>query len=126
MKKAFLSVGAVCLIILLAVSFSAATCTVTPGPSPTTYTMIVTNNAGIQLYLEVYSDSLFLNLVRWNTVSSGLGSTGAILAEPTYYFRVRNVSTNQYLQFTNGNTWWYVTGSMAFTVGGGGWVTEAR
>jgi len=49
MKKTFLSVGVVCLIIFLAVSFSAATCTVTPGPTPTTYLLSIQNSSGFTI-----------------------------------------------------------------------------
>ncbi len=126
MRKVWLNVLIVSAIILVSISFMAASCTVTPGPGPTMYTLSVTNNSGVPLRLEIHDDLIFDFLIRQQAVGNWLGATGSISGEGGYYFRVRNMNTGAYLQFNTGNTYWYIAGSVSFTVGGGGWVTEAR
>jgi len=130
MKKAFLSVGVVCLIIFLSVSFTAATCTVDPGPGPiiTYYTQTVINNSGVAVYIEVDSDMFFGGLVRTSSIIFS-GQQGSVQAENGYYIRVRNANTGQYLSFNPPNTgdatYYWVTKPNTFTIAGG-WVSPER
>jgi len=127
MKKALLRFMMVMAVVLLVFGFSAASCTVTPAPTPTTYyTMSVTNQSGVPLRLEIHDDLVFDWIVRSANVSSTWNAYQTIQGEAGYYFRVRNMNTGQYLQFSGGNTWWYISGSTGFTVTGGGWVTAER
>ncbi|MFP4460779.1 MAG: hypothetical protein ACLFQE_01115 [Thermotogota bacterium] len=126
MRKALLTVLLVSVIVFVSISFMGASCTVTPGPGPTLYTLTVTNQSGDELRLEIHDDLIFDWIVRQAFVGNSWNASNSIAGEAGYYLRVRNLSTGSYLEFSSGNTWWYITGSQSFTVTGGGWVTEAR
>jgi type 1 fimbria pilin len=129
MKKAFLSIGIVCLIVFLSVSFTAATCTVAPGPVVTYYTQFLNNNSGVPVYIEVDMDMIFGGLVRTSSIIYS-GQQGSVAAENGYYIRVRNANTGQYLTFNPPNTgdatYYWINTSNTFTISGGGWVSPAR
>ena len=127
MKKALLRFMMVMAVVLLVFGFSAASCTVTPAPTPTTYyTMSVTNQSGVPLRLEIHDDLVFDWIVRSDNVSSTWNAYQTIQGEAGYYFRVRNMNTDQFLQITVGKTWWYIAGNYSFTVEAGGWATAER
>jgi len=126
MRKALLTVLLVSMIVFVSISFMGASCVVGPGPGPSYYTLTVVNQSGVTLRLEIHDDLIFDWIVRQETVGNWWNASSSILGEPGYYLRVRNMSTGTYLQFSSGNTWWYITGSQSFTVESGGWVTEAR
>jgi len=131
MKKTLLSVGAVCLIIFLTITFSAATCTIAPDPGPvvTYYTQTVINKSLVPVYIEVDMDMIFGGLVRTSSIIYS-GQPGSVLAENGYYIRIRNANTGQYLSFNPPNTgdptYYWVSNGNIFTISSGGWVSSER
>lgn len=58
MRKIWLNVLMVSAIILISISFMAASCTVTPGPGMG-YSVRIENNLASNIYIELYGDSYF-------------------------------------------------------------------
>jgi hypothetical protein len=124
MKKALLSVGAVCLVIFLAVSFSAATCTVTPGPI-SLYKISLTNTYGENLRIEIWDTTGWVTREDWQDVpfTFPIYTTGSVYGYYGQYFRVYSYNTLSYYTFiATGNTWYLITG----TESPGGWTSSER
>lgn len=98
MRKAFLTVLLVSVIVFVSISFMAASCIVTPGPGPNTYTLTIYNNTTTYPIRIIYN-----GVVVSNVVYSG----------NTYLDSVA-IGTNVDAQYefpTSSNQWYYIRGA---------------
>jgi len=126
MRKAFLTVLLVSVIVFVSISFMGASCTVTPGPGPTYYTITVTNQSGINLALEIYDNPS--DFVSKFSVLVNPFQTNSLTADYGDYVKIWDATSGIYLNLPPSyNTYMFINSSIEFTVGsGGGWVTEGR
>jgi|SRR6056297_2968462 len=127
MRKAFLTVLLVSVIVFVSISFMGASCVVGPGPGPgpTLYQITLTNTFGEPVTIQVWDTT------AWSTIQDSkyvpIGSTRSVFGYYGEYFRVygENFPQGYYTFSSTGNTWYMITGNKSFS-GGGGWVTEGR
>ena len=123
MRKAFLTVLLVSVIVFVSISFMGASCVVTPGPGPVLYTITLTNTFAEPVTIEVWDTNSWVTIQDSEYVP--MGATRSVFGYYGQYFRVlgETIPKTYYIFTSTGNSWYMITGNKSFN---GGWVTEAR
>jgi len=119
MKKSVRLILLVSSIVLIAILFSAATCSVGPGPGPGTYYVRIINNSGNTLWL--YVNGVYSKTINALTTSTTYGFTGAD------FISLWNWSGGFWVQDGWGNNQWNTWTNLEFTYNGGGvWISPEK